>query len=489
MKRLILAAVLLTVFPIGMRAQAPLKSGQIAAGTKWATPYYVNDSGKEGPTILITGGVHGNEPAGALAADQIRHWPLESGRLVVIPRANKRALSVRHRRTPEAPRELGDLNRSFPKTGEPDKAKTELAQALWDFIKQVKPDWVLDLHEGFAIHRQNPESVGSTILCTADEETAPVFENALEAVNASIEDSTRHFLLKKNSPTVNGGLVRASIERLGAKGAVLETTYNGIPFAVRIRQHRVMVNRILQDLKVTSAGPDDLVFRSERDSSIWVAIYHDRGVGGNGPRAMRTEFSAMPGIESRTIGSAEVRNGVLKQFDAVIFPGGSGSKQAAGLGGKGREQVRKFVSEGGGFVGICAGCYLACENFSWSLKILDAKTRSSKWRRGRAELELGFENGGEDLFGLDSEIATVIYQNGPVMERAGSSDIPDFETLARFKTEVAKNETPKGLQVGTPAILRGQFGKGRVVGISPHPEQTEGLRHLVPELVKWTVNR
>ena len=32
------------------------------------------------------------------------------------------------------------------------------------------------------------------------------------------------------------------------------------------------------------------------------------------------------------IGAEEVRNGSLEQFDLVIFPGGSGSRQAAGIG-------------------------------------------------------------------------------------------------------------------------------------------------------------
>ncbi|MFM9148181.1 MAG: BPL-N domain-containing protein [Verrucomicrobiota bacterium] len=38
-----------------------------------------------------------------------------------------------------------------------------------------------------------------------------------------------------------------------------------------------------------------------------------------------------------------------------MFTGGSGSAEAEGLGVAGREEVRKFVREGGGYVGICAG--------------------------------------------------------------------------------------------------------------------------------------
>jgi hypothetical protein len=74
------------------------------------------------------------------------------------------------------------------------------------------------------------------------------------------------------------------------------------------------------------------------------------------------------------------------------------------------------------------------------------------------------------------------------MEPAGSPDLPDYTTLATFKTETAENDTPKGIQIDSPAILTGTFGKGRVVGISPHPEQTEGLRDYVPRLAEWAVS-
>ena len=67
-------------------------SGLLAKGTKWETPFYSRDSGKPGPSIVLTGGIHGNEPAGAGAAEQIRHWPLKRGRLIVVPRVNRPGL-------------------------------------------------------------------------------------------------------------------------------------------------------------------------------------------------------------------------------------------------------------------------------------------------------------------------------------------------------------------------------------------------------------
>ncbi|MEZ5299671.1 MAG: succinylglutamate desuccinylase/aspartoacylase family protein [Verrucomicrobiales bacterium] len=207
---------------------------------------------------------------------------MKSGRLAVIPRLQPTGLAAKEREMPGQPAEHADLNRNFPKSGKPDQAETELGQSIWAFAKELRPDWVLDLHEGIAIHRQNPDSNASTILCRPDETTRPIFERALAAVNASIEDPDSHFMMKSRSKTANGRLARAAMERLGATSAILETTYSGIPLAVRIRQHRLMVNRILRDLGMVSAGSDDLVFRAEGDTeTIWIAIYQDQGVGGN----------------------------------------------------------------------------------------------------------------------------------------------------------------------------------------------------------------
>lgn len=219
---------------------------------------------------------------------------------------------------------------------------------------------------------------------------------------------------------------------------------------------------------------------------IDVAIYRGPGVGGSGPDALLKTLSARPAeFTARFVTPEEIRAGVLREFDALIFPGGSGSRQAEGLGGDGREVVREFVRNGGGYLGICAGCYLACENYSWSLKILDAKTKSQKWKRGTKVLELDFTEEAKPL--LDLETAGVKYANGPVMEPAGSPDLPNFTTLAVFKTETAENGTPAGIQVNSPAILSGTYGEGRVVGISPHPEQSEGLEHIVPRLLRWSI--
>ncbi|MEC9054226.1 MAG: succinylglutamate desuccinylase/aspartoacylase family protein, partial [Verrucomicrobiota bacterium] len=114
----------------GSAGGAPV-SGILAAGTKWETPYHVIKGPRPGPTVFLTGGLHGNEPAGARAADQIRHWPILRGRLVVLPRANRPGLKAGTRHLPELPREKADLNRNFPRTGEKNEASSLIGREIW----------------------------------------------------------------------------------------------------------------------------------------------------------------------------------------------------------------------------------------------------------------------------------------------------------------------------------------------------------------------
>ncbi len=78
------------------------------SGTPYETLLYLFGSGLPGPVVLILGGVHGNEPAGWLAAEQlVETVEVERGSVLIVPRANELATHALERTLPD----LGDLNR------------------------------------------------------------------------------------------------------------------------------------------------------------------------------------------------------------------------------------------------------------------------------------------------------------------------------------------------------------------------------------------
>jgi len=247
----ILLAIIVALAQLSLLAAEKATQGILGEGKPWATAYFVQDSGKAGPTVLIVGGLHGDEPAGARAAAQIAGWSISRGKLIVIPRANELALRSRTRLTPTGADR--NLNRDFPQAAG-EEPKGDLARALWAFVAAARPAWLLDLHEGLEVRQQTPKSTGSSIIHDPNPATTAEASRMLDAINATVAEADRKFVLL-NGP-VRGGLACAAAELLGARAMILETTSHRQPLSLRTRQHSLMVRRFLADLDMLPENPD-----------------------------------------------------------------------------------------------------------------------------------------------------------------------------------------------------------------------------------------
>lgn len=225
--------------------------------------------------------------------------------------------------------------------------------------------------------------------------------------------------------------------------------------------------------------------RPDKKDVIRVALFDDYGSFGKGVPRVKELLSSVGGVELTLFKPDFLSRNGLRDYDVVIFTGGSGSKQANTIGLAGREAVRRFVHGGGGYIGICAGNYLACDGFSWGVKVLDAKTKSSKWMRGQGDVQVEFTELGRQILGMPAGLLPVRYANGPVFQPADKDEIGDFQPLAIFRTELAENGSPVGVMTGSAAMVAGSYGKGRVLCSSPHPEQTQGMEQFIERAVRW----
>lgn len=141
-----------------------IKEGVIAQGTPFETRWRAYDSGIEGPTVLVIGGVHGNEPGGYRAARQIATWPVSRGRLVVLPMANPPAFAAGNQRIPGLEGDEGDLNRHFKVVGGEVRPTGPAAPAIWAFVDSIDPEVILDLQEGYGFRAAGSKSVGTSII-------------------------------------------------------------------------------------------------------------------------------------------------------------------------------------------------------------------------------------------------------------------------------------------------------------------------------------
>ena len=223
---------------------------------------------------------------------------------------------------------------------------------------------------------------------------------------------------------------------------------------------------------------------------IRVAIYDDTGIGGNGPANLEKCLAKDAVFVCRRVKAEEIRAGVLAGQDLLLMPGGTASGEAKSLEEKGREAIRAFVGKGGGYVGFCAGAYLATCQQSFYLKILDADIKDTEhWKRGTGRVRIRLTEDGGNLLETKELDREIHYANGPLLARGGNADVPDFKPLARFVSEMAENGAPSGVMKGTVASACGAFGKGRVLVFSPHPEKTDGLDGFVRHAARWAAGR
>jgi len=198
-----------------------------------------------------------------------------------------------------------------------------------------------------------------------------------------------------------------------------------------------------------------------------------------------------PGIAPVTVKAVDLMTDVLDGLDVLVFPGGSGSKQASSMGGKGREKVRRFVlEEGKGCVGICAGGYLLSSTpvYKWSLKLISADVVDrAHYNRGRGLMEVAFTADGRRLFPeIVAGARTFLqYYDGPVLVRSETTDLPPYAELATYVSDIhLTGGSSPGVTPGKTALLMNAAGKGKVIACVGHPEATPGMRWMVPRMAR-----
>lgn len=140
------------------------------------TPYELNIykiyGKKPGGTLMLIGGIQGNEPGGFISADLYADMSLLKGNLIVVPRANFYSILL-NKRGPH-----GDMNRKFAKKPEKMNMDDRIVSILKELI--AESDYLLNLHDGSGyyypkyINRwRNPRAFGQSIITDCEKYTIP----------------------------------------------------------------------------------------------------------------------------------------------------------------------------------------------------------------------------------------------------------------------------------------------------------------------------
>ena len=200
---------------LGMR-DIPAEEVMLAPGTEYATPMIVIRSAVPGPTLMVVGGVRGNDPSGPAAADVAAGFRVDAGTLIVLPRANAKAV----RAGVAFVNPDGDLNRQFPASST-DTPKGVLASAIFDALKKHNVDWLLDMQEAAGYRSTTAGSLGNTLIHVAGDVTTPM----VDSLAAKLEYRTpAESKVRRAGRPVTSGLVRSSQDVLGVNSIYLSTS-------------------------------------------------------------------------------------------------------------------------------------------------------------------------------------------------------------------------------------------------------------------------
>jgi glutamine amidotransferase-like uncharacterized protein len=236
---------------------------------------------------------------------------------------------------------------------------------------------------------------------------------------------------------------------------------------------------------------------NNKSTSAKVALFDAKLDDGSATKDLERFLRAESNIEWKPLSPAQIHTGDLDGFDVLVVPGGSSPKQAETLGEDGKQAIRRFVQSGGGYVGICGGAFLATAKYDCGMALLNARPLIGKRqipgkgivsmagrRAGTVTVEL--TDAGRRVFHDSRDLLHIRYSGGPILSPADVDDLPQYVSLAVFRTEIWEYQPQQGTMVDTPAIIAGRFGKGRVILFSPHPEMTPGLEFLVREAIRAT---
>lgn len=237
----------------------------IREGTADETEVIVIDSESSGPTAVIVGGMHGNETAGYRAAQEMREWSIDVGKLVLIPESNPTTIE-----TGSHSNDNGNLNRKFPPGENP---TTPLARAIWNEVTSHDADIVFNLHSSKGIYQEDvgPSGVGQAIYPTTADGARQNATRTVEYMNENhLSDSQPDYLRFKRGNLITGDrplLIHKVDHDLQIPGFIVEVTRYDTSLDTRINWTLQIVEHLLSQYSINRASTDSSENTSDNSST------------------------------------------------------------------------------------------------------------------------------------------------------------------------------------------------------------------------------
>jgi len=190
-------------------------------------------------TLLIIGGIHGDEPGGYFAASILStHYKVTSKNLWIVPNLNKKSIQSNSRGL------NGDMNRKFSVIKDGDRDK-DTVKSIKEIILSKSVSLVLNLHDGHGFYRKenhskifNPNAWGQT--CVIDQcalsENQP-FGNLGNIASTVKENMNKKLLQKHHSFDVRNTNTKFDDESMQHSLTYFAVTNHKPAFAIETSKH------------------------------------------------------------------------------------------------------------------------------------------------------------------------------------------------------------------------------------------------------------
>lgn len=189
-----------------------LVSFNVAAGPLQFSLHKI-ESDKPGPTLLVIGGIQGDEPGGFTAASMlVTNYKVNKGNVWVVPNLNFESIIKRSRGI------HGDMNRKFKTLSEKDPEFNQV-QKIKKIILSDEVDVVVNLHDGSGFYKKkyinkmhNPKRWGQSIIIDQERLDVTKFgalsdiaSSVQQHINSNLKNKDKFFYVK-NTETKKGDI-------------------------------------------------------------------------------------------------------------------------------------------------------------------------------------------------------------------------------------------------------------------------------------------
>lgn len=267
-----------------------LLSSSIYANTQDFDFNLIKKGNQDNNTLLLIGGIQGDEPGGFMAASLIAtHYTIKKGSVWVIPNLNFYSIIERSRGP------YGDMNRKFAKLSKKDPDYGAV-QRIKDYIKKDDVKLILNLHDGSGFYREkhvdntfSPKKWGQIAIIDQENLNVQKYGNLNDIASKVCKEINSNLIRPRDRYRVRNTNTKAGDKEMektltyfainNGKAAFANEASKVLPLHERTYYHLIAVENYMKTMGIEFERNFQLTpkkLKSVIDDDIYISFYDDK---------------------------------------------------------------------------------------------------------------------------------------------------------------------------------------------------------------------